>query len=183
MTEHGAVPPPPGHYLASDGRYYPVPAGYVLGQDGQLHPAPSPPPSPALGAPSAAGWTWGLASIATVLGAAAAFIGSFLPWATAGPFTVAGTDGDGMITLVLAVAAGALGAGGIAKASKGMLIGSAVCAALVLLIGIVDIADINSVADGPFGLEASVGGGLILTTLGGLVGVIGAILALRDRRS
>lgn len=172
--------PPPGHYRASDGQDYPIPAGYVLGADGQLHAVAVTP-----GAPLAASraWEWNLASLLTVGGAAGAFIGAFLPWATVGALSVAGTDGDGVLTLILAIAAGTLGVAGIRKASKGMLIASLVCAALITMIATYDIADISSVADGPLGLTVEPGGGLILTLIAGLAGVAGSGVALRSRRS
>lgn len=40
-----------------------------------------------------------------VVGAALMAIGSLLPWATAGIFSVAGTDGDGIISLIAGVVA------------------------------------------------------------------------------
>jgi len=80
--------------------------------------------------------------------------------------------------LVGIVAAGLLGALGFLKGAKGLLIGSIVCAGLALLIGVYDIANINSVVDGPFGLEVEVGMGLYLTVLGAAAGVAGPILKL-----
>ena len=40
-----------------------------------------------------------------LVSSAVAAIGSFLPWASVGPFTVNGTSGDGVITLVIAAVA------------------------------------------------------------------------------
>lgn len=171
--------PPPGHYRASDGQDYPVPPGYVLGADGQLHATAD----PTAAATATGAWEWNAASALVVGGAAGAFIGAFLPWAKVGALSVAGTDGDGVLTLILGIAAGALGVGGIRKGGKGLLIGSLVCAALVAVIAVIDIADINSVADGPFGLTAEPGGGIILTLAAGIAGVVGSILAIRGRRT
>jgi hypothetical protein len=124
-----------------------------------------------------------MASGLIVGGAAGAFIGAFLPWATVGAFSVAGTDGDGVLTLILGIAVGALGVSGIRTAKKGLLIGSLIRAALIAIIATIDIADINSVADGPFGLTAKPGGGIILTLAAGVVGTLGCVLALRSRSS
>lgn len=181
MTNFGAPSgPPPGHYRASDGQDYPVPPGYVLGADGQLHAVA--PPGPAT-TTEAAAWEWNAASALVVGGAVGAFIGAFLPWATVGALSVAGTDGDGVLTLILGIAAGALGVSGIRKGKKGLLIGSLVCAALIAIIAGIDIADINSLADGPFGLTAKPGGGIILTLVAGIAGAVGSVLALRQRSS
>jgi len=136
---------------------------------------------PAPGAASATattGWEWNAASILTVVGAVLVVLGAFLPWAKVGFLSVDGTEGDGILTLILGLAAGLLGALGFLKGAKGLLIGSIVCAGLALLIGVYDIANINSVVDGPFGLEVEVGMGLYLTVLGAAAGVAGPILKL-----
>jgi hypothetical protein len=211
-TEPGPGPhsPAPGHYLASDGQQYPLPAGYAVAQDGQLRPIPpgyavgsdgqlrpippgyavgsdgqpGPIQSPPFGsAPtSSAPWTWNAPSVLVVAGAGMAFIGSFLPWATIGAFSKAGTDGDGVLTLLLAVAAAAFGIFGLPRARKGMLIASLIAAVLILAIGAYDMIDIGS-TEGPFDIEVSVGGGLYLTVLGAIAGVIGPILAMARRSS
>lgn len=177
--------PPPGHYRATDGRDYPIPAGYYLASDGQLYPNPNAtptPPSAGVALASGGGWRWDAASIMLVVGAAVVAVAAFLPWATvAGFFTKNGIDGDGTITLVLAAAAAALGAGGILKASKGMLIGSIVSASLIVVIAIIDMADVSSGPDVGFDIDVTIGIGLYLTLLGGVVAAVGAILALRSR--
>lgn len=183
MTDHG-TPTPPGHYRASDGRDYPIPEGHVLGADGQLHRLPAPPPPstapPPPGAPTTAStWTWDVTSILLLAGAAAVVVGAFLPWATAGSFSKAGTEGDGSITLVLGIAAAALGALGLLKRSRGMRIGSVVAAALVVLIAVIDMADVGSAE--VFGISFEIGIGLYMTLVGGLGALLGAVLALRRR--
>ncbi len=191
--------PPPGHYRASDGRDYPIPAGYYLASDGQLYPTaaatttPAGTPPTAPGAAATAGWRWDAASIALVAGVAVVAVGAFLPWVQVSlpavfdglidaPRSKSGIDGDGTITLGLAVAAAILGAVGIVKASKGMIIGSIVAAVLIVLVAIIDMADVASgVDDFDLGIEVSIGIGLYLTFIGGVVAAIGAILALRSR--
>ena len=177
-TDHNTRPPgpPPGYYRAVDGNDYPIPPGHVLGADGQLYPVQGPPPPPV----RSSTWEWNLTSVLTVAGAAAVFIGAFLPWASIGAFSAAGTDGDGVITLVLAIGAGGLGAAGLSKANAGLLVGSLICAALIFLIGAYDMANISAFADAPFGLEPRIGGGLYLTVVGAVAGLVSAVLALRN---
>lgn len=189
--------PPPGYYRASDGKDYPIPAGYYLGADGQFHPittpaAPGAAAAPSYAAPSyaapagvapvgAGGWRWDASSILILAGAAVVAIGAFLPWADIGGLiTTNGMDGDGKITIVLAAGAAVLGVFGILKASKGMLIGSLVVAALTILVAIIDMADVSSRGEGI--IEVSIGIGLYLTLIGGIVGVVGAVLAMMARK-
>ena len=165
-----------GTYRAADGQDYPIPPGYAIGADGQLHPiaaAAAPPVA------KTSAWEWNAASILTVAGAAVVFIGAFMPWATIGPFSAAGTEGDGVLTLILAIAAGAMGVPGILKSRKGLLVGSLICATLAFLIGAYDIANISTIADAPFGLDPQVGSGLYLTVLGAIAGIVGPVLAIR----
>ena len=178
-TEYNTPPgPPPGHYVAPDGQYHPVPPGHVLGADGLIYPVAQAPGAPVA---QASAWSWNLASLLIVGGAAVVAVGAFMPWASVGPFSAAGTDGDGILTLILALGAGPLGAFGILKSKKGLLIGSLICAALILAIAAYDTANISSVADGPFGLTPEVGGGLYLTLIGAVAGIVGPVLAMRRR--
>jgi hypothetical protein len=95
----------------------------------------------------------------------AAVIGSIGPWATIGIFSKAGTDGDGVITLVLAIA-------GIVLAlllRRGARIAVGIVAVLILAIGIFDVADVSSSGTKFFGadINPSVGWGLWVVTLAG----------------
>jgi hypothetical protein len=125
----------------------------------------------------------------------AAVLGALLPWvrASAGFITVerAGTDVDGAITLFLGVVLGALALLALVIGSyraRGLALGVAaiVVAALVLLIAIVDIADVNDKAvdieAGGINIEVTVGSGLWLTLAAGLVGILGGVLLLVRRR-
>jgi hypothetical protein len=171
--------PPPGYYLASDGQHYPVPPGQYLASDGRLYPiAAAPGAAPATAAGSA--WRWTPGVVCVLAGSVAAVIGSFLPWANAGPFSVAGTDGDGALTLVLGAAAGALGGAANGTKKIGFAIGSLVTAALVVVIAAIDIGDVASLADNAL-IEVEVGGGLVLTLLGGGAAMVGAVLQLLRR--
>ena len=164
-------PPPPPGFNAPPGyggpQGYNAPAGYH-GAPGANAPAPT------------TAWAWNAASIATIGGAAAVILGAFLPWAKVGGLSVSGTEGDGVLTLILGVAAGLMGGFGILRGRSGLLVGSMIAALLALAIGGYDASNINSVADGPFGLKVTVGMGLYLTILGGIAGIVGPILAMRS---
>ena len=125
-------------------------------------------------------------------GAAFVVVGSLLPWvkAEAGLFSVTknGIDGDGVLTLLLAVALGLVFLlGRNAKAVAWLVI---VLAALVLAIAIYDTVDVSNKADelgsrssALFHVTASVGVGLWLTLAAGAVALVGGIMALNHAPS
>ena len=128
-----------------------------------------------------------LVKVLALGGAALAVIGSFLPWATvSGGFvdiSKNGMDGDGVITLVGALTFGGLAAWSLLGSwSKGRVIGALVVAVLVTLIAVIDIADVASrfsdIDTEALGLDVSIGIGLWIVLLGGLVGVAGCVMAL-----
>ena len=102
-------------------------------------------------------------------GAGLAVASAFLPWATFGPFSVAGTNGDGQITLVLGVVLGALTFGRI-KGSTKVPIPGFIAAVLIAVVAGFDIATLDgaSAAIGLYGTFAA--------------GVLGAIGSFRARR-
>src|SRR4249920_1344604 len=107
------------------------------------------------------------ASLIIVAAAVAAIVGSLLPWATAGPFSVAGTSGDGVITLLAGVAT-------IAIVLAGGAIWAAIIGGLIITaVSIYDLQQLSAIAPGPFGLHADPGSGLVLVLLAGgvLLGV------------
>jgi hypothetical protein len=133
-------------------------------------------------APGRAGLCRGL----VIAGASLSFLGSLLPWASidflGATISKNGTDGDGVLTLI-----GALLIAGLAipplwgRARKGLFIGALVAAVLVTIIAIVDIADVASrLADvNSSGMaSASIGYGLWITLVGGLVAVAGTAASL-----
>jgi hypothetical protein len=120
-------------------------------------------------------------------GTAVVAVGSLLPWATvnAGFVTVskAGTDGDGVITLLFALVVGALAlAKWKAGLTRGIVITSLVLGLLILAIAAYDTVDIASAVEETEFIEvrASVGIGLWLTLLGSIAMVVGAIWELRS---
>ncbi|WP_256839225.1 hypothetical protein [Ornithinimicrobium faecis] len=132
----------------------------------QGQPAPSAYADRGVGARNVAGW-------ATLAGAVLVAIGSFLPWANvvlAGP--VYGTDGDGVITLGVAVPVAVLGL--IAGLGKGRVWMFAVTLFLGLIataVGAYDLSNISSFVSGES--MADLGPGLPVIVVGGLV-VLGA---------
>lgn len=113
-------------------------------------------------------------------GAGALALGSFLPWAKAGPFSVSGTDGDGVLTLVLAVIV-AIVAWPTIRTSIGRArsITTAIATALALIICIYDIANVSST--GNEFIEPQVGIGLWMAAGGGAAIVVGLIIGTQRR--
>ena len=107
------------------------------------------------------------------------FIAAFLPWATSdiGPASASasGIDGDGAITLTMALIA--LGGAGISlvRHRSGWTLTLAM-GLLIALIGVIDMANVGG-NDG-----MSIGAGLVLTALGGIALALvgGAALRLGD---
>ena len=130
-----------------------------------------------------------------LLGAAiAAVIGALLPWArinlSFGPEglseNVNGTEGDGVITLVLGILLGAVAV--LALATHGVARWAAVvgivAAAIMTAIAIIDIVDVNRTAGDIRPLvDVSVGSGLWVTLIAGLAGIVGGVLMLAQQRS
>ena len=96
-------------------------------------------------------------------------IGSIGPWATLGFITASGTDGDGILTLILAVAAAAFLWRWSVVGKRRRLIAAAVAGALSLVITVYDTVNISNLVDGPFGLDPSVGWGLIVALIASIV--------------
>lgn len=101
-------------------------------------------------------------------------VGSFLPWASAGIFSAAGTDGDGILTLIGGVMVGLVGVANKASLTTGL--GTIVVAALSLVI-VVNVF-------GNFGAEdiGLVGSGLYLTGLASLFAAIAGFKVFGESR-
>lgn len=108
---------------------------------------------------------------------------SFLPWANAGFFTVSGTDGDGVITLVLSLSTGGLFLG--LERTRRVVFGviATVCAVLTMAIYVFDLADISSAVDANAFISVSPGIGLILGAPASMAAVILLIIATAKGRS
>lgn len=154
----------PGWWLASDGRWYPP----------ELHPsatAPPPPPITPTPAPAAAS-----AKVLTLIGAAGAILGAFLPWATITVFVTIsknGIDGDGAITLVLGVVLAI-----VAVLEKSPVL-QVLAAGLITAVALFDTVDVRASREDGFG--ASVGIGLWMTLAAGVVALVGSIQQVRRR--
>lgn len=104
-------------------------------------------------------------------------IGAAGPWVTLGSFSKGGLEGDGVITLVLAlVAAGVLLLAHF-RGRRAPVVVVGICGLLALAIAIIDIADVQ---DAGFG--ASVGWGLWLTLVGAIALLAAAAVAFAGRR-
>jgi hypothetical protein len=163
-------------------------------------PPPPPADAPVAAAPAArAKVAWPTRTKAVVLGGAAlVLIGSFLPWAKAEATilgqtlsnTANGMDGDGKITLVLAlVAAGVFFFVPKAKAVGGLVLAAGLLAGMVAIIDIVDVSnkadDINQQiarigAKGAHA-DATVSFGLWIVAIGAIVLIVGGILCLLQK--
>jgi hypothetical protein len=108
-------------------------------------------------------------------GAVLLVVGSFMTWAVAGPFKVAGTDGDGWFTLLAGVAAGV-------QAWRARWGSAAVWAGLGLGLVLWKFADLESVAEDSF-VSVSPGGGLYLCGVGAAVCCWQSVLRWWDIRA
>lgn len=91
-----------------------------------------------------------------LIGAAITAVGSFLPWASAFGTTVIGVNGDGLITLVLGVIAGAIAYRMPLSNRDTNLLATAGIGALVAIVGLYDATGIAAI-------------GVYITIIGGLV--------------
>ena len=101
-----------------------------------------------------------------ILGAILVVIGAFSPWATWGFFSVAGTSGDGVITLIVGLV---VGASSFSPPSNKKRIAYLGLGLIIILIGCVDASNVAGIAAAPFGIQVKIGSGLWLTILGGLL--------------
>ena len=165
-----------GWWLASDGKWYPPES---------RPPPPGSAPVPMEAAVRRAGWL-------LVAGAAAAGIGSFMPWVVitapfVGQVSKSGIDGDGVITLALAVGLAVFGFRRLAVTSTPSpraVLAPAVVTLLLLGITVVEVLNVSSATDDLdqeiSGLvSTSYGAGLYLLALGAITGGVGCLLLYR----
>ncbi|MDX1691345.1 MAG: hypothetical protein R3290_10015 [Acidimicrobiia bacterium] len=122
-------------------------------------------------------------TIVVLVGALITVLGSFLTWASVSAAGVSvsvsgtGEGGDGLLTLILALATGAVAIFLSGRPGRARMISIVIGAALIVLIAVINIADVNSVAgDLGGGVDVSIGIGLWLVLLGGIVAAVGAFL-------
>lgn len=109
-------------------------------------------------------------------------LGSLLPWATVetgfGSISVRGTEGDGVLTLLLALAGGAAAVAVVMARKPMAAIGGIVAGGLALAIGLFDFIDLARATGDSGGLvQAHTGFGLWLVLLGSLA-MTGASIAI-----
>ena len=101
-----------------------------------------------------------------------------MPWVQAGPFSVSGTDGDGVITLVLSLVLAILGFRLRGKTdhrvSTGFKVACFILSAVIAAVAIYDIINVESDADADAFIEVSAGTGLYLTAVAGFIGIVTA---------
>ncbi|ODU24648.1 MAG: hypothetical protein ABT15_00035 [Pseudonocardia sp. SCN 73-27] len=138
--------------------------------------------------------------IVTAVGGLLAIVGSFLPWVTirAGAFgslSVAGIEGDGIITLIVGVLILAVGILRLVKPSIPALVQRLpiLFGLVVVAIGVYVIINLNSTmaaaggagggiaADLAAALDISLGFGLIMTIVGGVVAIVGGVIVSKQR--
>ena len=121
--------------------------------------------------------------VVPLVGIALLVLGAIGPWVTVEDLpevSESGLESDGVITLALALIAGALLLVYRNRPGKRAAIGAGICALLALVISIIDVSDVSGTS--VLGIEPSVGWGLWLTLVGSIVLLAGVILD-RARRS
>ena len=123
-------------------------------------------------------------SYSLIAGASALLVvlGAFMPWVKLGFLSANGTDGDGVITLLLGVVAGVLVL--VAAQSQGRLVSFGIGGAGVVIVAVAayDIITINDAlndSDNIFASSATVGEGLYVTALGGVGLVVGSFMTVK----
>lgn len=99
-------------------------------------------------------------------------LGSFLPWAQAGIFSLAGTDGDGVLTLIA----------GILIVAIGFVKRSTVIPGIAALgLSVFSLWVVGSVFSNFETTPENLGAGLFVTGLGAFIGLFGGIRAIGHR--
>ena len=117
-------------------------------------------------------------TMAAVIASVIALLGSFLTWVTvsAGPVSQSAggmsEGGDGVITLVVAIATAAFA---VFLKDKARMIAIVIGGVIIAGVAVINIFDIFSTAD-DFGFDASVGIGLWMVLVGGVAAVAAAFI-------
>lgn len=104
-------------------------------------------------------------------GAGAAIVGGFLPWATLLGISASGSSGDGLIAAGLALLASICGL--LTVSNKPGRIGTIVFGFLIVAVAGYDIVNISSTG-------ITVGYGLVITLIGGILVVVGGFRCKRQ---
>lgn len=141
--------------------------------------APQPTPAPAAAVVAAPVERRNERYVAAVAGAVAV-VAAVLPWATLqsafGSVSRSGMadGGDGLFTAILGLAGGAA-----ALMGGRMPVASIVAGFMIAGIGVLDIIDVSGLDDGNEFTSVSVGAGLYLTVIAGVVMVVAAVVCLQ----
>lgn len=125
----------------------------------------------------------GIGGSIVLIGSVLTVVGAFLPWATfdtfAGSASVSGMDGDGVLTLIGGLVAGA--GAGVAGARSWNIVAVRLAAVAGLAITAIAIYYLNEPVPGTPGFgSADRGIGLFITCLGGLLVLGGTALGSRN---
>lgn len=125
-------------------------------------------------------------AIVTALGGVAIVIGSLLPWTTftaglVGTVSVAGTEGDGMLTLAGGVVIGLLGFGAYITGRPTFAVPAAIASGVIVWLAFNDGTKLaEHFKTLGTGIRATIGIGLWLVGAGGVLGAIAGFLAGRN---
>ena len=123
-------------------------------------------------------------AIVTIAGGIAIAIGSVLPWVNltsglVGTISMAGTEGDGILTLGAGIIVALLGAAAYARGSKTAAAGTiamSLAAGYVAVQTLFNLSENTGVSEG---IRSSIGMGLWITLAGVVVGLVGGVMAAR----
>jgi hypothetical protein len=126
--------------------------------------------------------------VLALIGAALVALGSLLPWATVdlgifGTIEKAGTEGDGLYTLIAAGIAAALAVWGWRRPGRDAVVGTVVIAGLITMVCAYDVVDVSSTQVDGVRIETSVGIGLWFALVGAIALLVAAVMRLLDRRA
>lgn len=182
----GALPPPEGEPIYVPEPYpaqsYPNPYQHPYQHPYQQPGYPQYARTPTSGRRTEPGFGWVMFAVGVLIA-----IASLLPWAVFFGLSVDGTKGDGTLTVLCAVIISAVGL--IIGLGQGLLwapVTALACAALVTITALIDIGSVTrfvpASADGFSPDAVTVGPGLWLTLIGGLLGIVVAAIAAVRRR-
>lgn len=122
-----------------------------------------------------------LGAILAIVGGVLGFLGSIGTWATVSVMglsqSLSGTQADGVFTLILAIAAAITGGLAMKYSPKGLGIATIAEGGVISLIALIDTTRVSSMSSAAlFGAEVSLGWGIILTIVAGLVATAGGIV-------
>lgn len=166
MSEPTPPPPPPGWFddpeMVNTLRYWNGSAWTEHRSPKPATAAPTPAPAPSPSRNDATTSTWMI-----LAGGGISVVSAFLPWASLGPFSVAGTEGDGQISLALGAVVVALGLLRLTRGSgKAAAVITAVLGLCILGVGGYQQNNLGDAAD--VGVYGTIAGG-VLTIVGGMI--------------